>query len=67
MTEYPLLNAIIFAALGVALFAAGFSIVCRILPFDLKKDIGEERNTAAAIVIAGITLGIAWIIATTMH
>jgi putative membrane protein len=67
MTEYPLLNAAIFAALGVTLFAIGFSIVSKLLPFDLKKDIAEGRNTAAAIVIAAITLGMAWIIATTMH
>ena len=67
MTEYPLLNAIIFAALGVTIFAVGFSIVSKLLPFDLKKDIQEDRNVAAAIVIAGLTLGIAWIVATTMH
>jgi putative membrane protein len=67
MTEYPLLNAILFAALGIAVFAVAFSIVTRLLPFDLKRDIAQERNTAAAIVIAAIALGLAWIIATTMH
>jgi uncharacterized membrane protein YjfL (UPF0719 family) len=67
MTEYPLLNAILFASLGVAVFAVAFSIVSRILPFDLKKDVAEDRNVAAAIVIAAFALGLAWIVATTMH
>ena len=67
MTEYPLLNALIFAALGLTVFAVAFSIVSKLLPFDLKKDIAEDRNTAAAIVIAALILGLAWIIATTMH
>jgi putative membrane protein len=67
MTDYPLVNALIFASLGVAVFAVAFSIVSKLLPFDLKKDIAQERNVAAAIVIAGVALGIAWIVATTMH
>ena len=42
MTEYPLLNALIFAALGVTVFAVAFSIVSKLLPFDLKKDISRR-------------------------
>ncbi len=67
MTDYPLVNALIFATLGITVFAVAFSIVSRILPFDLKRDILEQGNVAAAIVIAGVALGIAWIVATTMH
>ena len=67
MTEYPILNALIFTTLGVAAFGVGFSIVSKLLPFDLKKEIVEERNVAAAILAAAFALGVCWIVAATMH
>jgi putative membrane protein len=67
MTEYPVVNALIFAFVGVAAFAIAFSVVSRILPFDIKQEIVRERNIAAAIVTGALTLGLAWIIAATMH
>ena len=67
MTDFPLLNALIFAALGIIVFGVAFSIVSRLLPFDLRKQIVEERNVAAAIVAGAVALGICWIIAATMH
>jgi len=67
MTDFPLLNALIFGALGIIVFGVAFSIVSRLLPFDLRKQIVEERNVAAAIVAGAVALGICWIIAATMH
>ncbi|HEY2013945.1 MAG TPA: DUF350 domain-containing protein [Bryobacteraceae bacterium] len=67
MTEYPILNALIFSGLGIAVFVAAFSIVSKLAPFDLWKEIVQERNVAAAILAAAVALGICWIIAATMH
>jgi len=67
MTEYPILNALIFAALGVAAFAFAFFIVMKTLPFDLRKEIVGERNVAAAVLAGGVALGLGWIIAAAMH
>jgi uncharacterized membrane protein YjfL (UPF0719 family) len=67
MTEYPILNALIFAVLGVAVFVAAFSIVAKIVPFNLRKEIVEERNVAAAVLAGALALGLGWIIAATMH
>ncbi len=67
MTDFPLLNALIFAALGIFVFGVAFSIVSRLFPFDLWKQIVEEKNVAAAIVAGAVALGICWIIAATMH
>jgi uncharacterized membrane protein YjfL (UPF0719 family) len=39
----------------------------KVAPFDLWKEIVEERNVAAAILAGAVALGICWIIATTMH
>jgi uncharacterized membrane protein YjfL (UPF0719 family) len=67
MTEFPILNALIFAALGVVLFIIAFSIVVKLWPIDLWKEIAQERNVAAGILAGAVALGLCWIIAATMH
>lgn len=67
MTDIPPLNAVIFAVLGIVVFAIAFPIVMRLLPFQLRKEVVEERNVAAAIVVGAIALGLCWIIAATIH
>jgi uncharacterized membrane protein YjfL (UPF0719 family) len=67
MTEFPILNALIFAGLGVLVFVAAFSLAIKLAPLDLWKEIKEERNLAAAILAAGAALAIGWIVAAAMH
>jgi len=67
MTDIPLLNGLIFAALGVLLFVIAFSLIVKLAPLDLWKEVGQERNVAAAILAAAVALGICWIIAATLH
>lgn len=67
MTDIPLLNGLIFAGLGVVLFVIAFSLVVRLSPLNLWKEIGEQRNVAAAILAGAVALGICWIIAATLH
>ena len=67
MTEFPILNALIFAALGVLVFVIAFSLVIRLAQVDLWKEIKQERNVAAAILAGAVALGLCWIIAATMH
>ncbi len=67
MTDFPPLNALIFASLGVLAFFAAFAIAIRLAPFDVWKQVVEERNTATAIMAAAVALGLCWIIAAAMH
>jgi putative membrane protein len=67
MTEYPVVNALIFAGLGVLVFVAAFCIVAKLAPLDLWKEIVHEHNVAAAILAGAVALGLCWIIAATMH
>jgi uncharacterized membrane protein YjfL (UPF0719 family) len=67
MTDIPVVNGIIFAALGIVVFVVAFSLVIRLSPLNLWKQIGEERNVAAAILAGAVALGICWIIAATLH
>jgi uncharacterized membrane protein YjfL (UPF0719 family) len=65
--EYPLINSVVYTITGVVLFLAAFFAVGKWLPFDLRKEIIQERNVAAAIIIAGTAIALAIIIAATMH
>jgi uncharacterized membrane protein YjfL (UPF0719 family) len=67
MTEFPFLNALVFAALGILVFVIAFAIVAKLAPFRLWKEIVEERNVAAAILAGAVALGLCWIIASAMH
>jgi uncharacterized membrane protein YjfL (UPF0719 family) len=67
VTDFAPLNALIFAALGVAAFLAACAIASKLAPFPVWKQVVEERNVAAAIVVAGAMLAIGWIIAAAMH
>jgi putative membrane protein len=67
MTDYPLVNALVFATLGIAVFAVAFSILAKLAPFSLWKQLAEERNLAVAIFAGAVALGLCWIIAATMH
>ncbi len=67
MTDVPLLNALLFASLGIVVFAAAFAILSRLAPFQLWKEIVEEHNVAAAILAGAVALGLCWIIASAMH
>jgi uncharacterized membrane protein YjfL (UPF0719 family) len=67
VTDVPLLNALLFAALGVGLYVIALAALVKLPPFDLWKQIVTERNVAAGIVAGAVALGLAWIIAATMH
>ena len=67
MTDYPVINGLIFSGLGVIVFVVAFSLVIKLAPLNLWKQIVEERNIAAAILAGAVALGICWIVAATMH
>lgn len=57
-----LLTTAIFVALGLIVFAAAFFIIVRVVPFSVKKEIEEDQNTALAVLIGSIIIGISIII-----
>jgi putative membrane protein len=67
MTDVPVLNAVIFACLGIGVFVVAFAAMIKIAPFDVWKAVGEDRNIAAAILAGAVALGLCWIVAATMH
>jgi uncharacterized membrane protein YjfL (UPF0719 family) len=62
-----LINSVVYALLGIIIFVAGFIIVDKLTPYDLWKQLVEEKNVALAIVVGAAALGICQIIAAAIH
>lgn len=62
-----LVSALAFSGLGLVLFAVAFLIIVKVTPFSLRKEIEEDQNTALAIIIASVILGIALIVSSAIH
>ncbi len=62
-----LFNALVFAALGLGIFAAAFAIIDRLTPYHLWNEIVHERNTALAILVGAVSIGLCIIIAAAVH
>ena len=66
-TDYPLINAVIFAALGILIFVIAFVIIDKLTPYHLWKEIVEDQNTALAILVGAMSIGMCIIIAAAVH
>ena len=56
-------SSIVYVILGMVVFGIGFSIINRIVPFSIRKEIEEDQNTSLGIIIGSVILGLAIIIA----
>ena len=57
-----LVAAAVFAVLGIVLFIAAFFLFDRLTPGLLWKEVIEEHNTALAILIGAVAIGLSIII-----
>ena len=55
--------ALVYSALGVAVFAVGFAVTDKLTPYDLWKELVEKQNRALGTVVAGIAVALGLIIA----
>lgn len=53
----------LWSALGIALFAAAIWLMDKVTPFSLRKEIEQDQNVAAAIVMGSVLIGLAIIVA----
>ena len=58
-----LLAVVVFSVIGIVAFIGGLFLVEKLTPFSLNQEILEEHNTAVAIVLGAIIIGISLIIA----
>ena len=56
-------SAVVYGVLGIAMFAIALKVIVKVSPFAVRKEIEEDQNTALALVIASIFVGLAIIVA----
>jgi putative membrane protein len=70
MTDFHpgyLINAIVYSILGIIIFVLAFIVVDKMTPYDLWREICENRNTALAIMVGAMSIGVCIIIAAAVH
>jgi uncharacterized membrane protein YjfL (UPF0719 family) len=61
------ISSLLYSFVGVLVFWISFLVIDRFTPYHLWKEIIEEKNTALAIVVGGIAIGICIIVAAAIH
>ena len=59
--------ALVFALIGIVVFVGAFVLIDRLTPYDLWKEIVEEKNLALAVLVGAMSIGICIIIAAAVH
>ena len=67
MNPIVIANSVIYALIGIVIFVVGFIVVDKLTPYDLWKQLVEEKNLALAIVVGCAALGVCIIIAAAIH
>jgi uncharacterized membrane protein YjfL (UPF0719 family) len=56
-----------YTVFGIIVFGVAFWLITKLVPFSMRKEIEDDQNTALAILIGAVLLGLAIIIASTIH
>lgn len=59
--------ALVFAFVGIGVFVLAFAIIDRLTPYDLWKEIVQEKNMALAVLVGALSIGVCIIIAAAVH
>ena len=62
-----ILGTVLYVVIGVFVLWLAFLIIDKITPYDLWKEICEQRNMALAIVVAGMFIALGLIVAAAIH
>ena len=60
-------NALVFAIIGIVIFIGAFVIVDKMTPYDLWKEVVENKNVALAVLLGSMSIGLCIIIAAAVH
>ena len=62
-----ILSTLIYGVIGIVLAVIGFKVFDLAIKANIEKEIFENKNMAAAILAGSVVLGIALIVAATIH
>jgi len=59
--------AVVFALIGIVILLGSFVAIDRLTPYTLWKELIDDQNTALAILLGALALGISIIVAAAIH
>jgi len=62
-----LVGTLVYSAIGVVVMFVAFVLIDKLTPYDLWKELCENRNQPVATLAAAICLGVSIIIAAAIH
>ncbi len=62
-----IIASLVYSLIGILLFGVCFWIISKVSPFSIRKELEEDQNTALAIVIGSIIIGLGLIISAAIH
>lgn len=60
---FHVISTVIFASIGLVLFAISWWIIEKVTPFSIRKEIQEDQNVALGVILGSIFIAIALIVA----
>jgi putative membrane protein len=57
---------LLYTVFGMLVFGVSFVVIVRFVPFSVRKEIEEDQNTALAILLGAVFIGLAIIIGSTV-
>jgi uncharacterized membrane protein YjfL (UPF0719 family) len=63
----PMIAALVYATIGLLIFGVAFVVVDRLTPYQLWKEIIDEKNSALAIVVGAVAIGISIIVSSAIR
>lgn len=60
-------STVVYTLFGLVVFAIAFAAIVKLSPFSIRKELEADHNTALAILISSVILGLAIIIAAAVH
>jgi putative membrane protein len=60
-------STVVYTIFGIIIFALAFWAMVKISPFSIRKELETDHNTAVAILMASVIIGLALIISAALH
>ena len=67
MEWQPILDSLIYSAVGVVIMLVFFWLIELILPFSIRKEIEEDQNTALGIILGAFIIAFSLIVSTAIQ
>lgn len=67
MTANAVVGALVFSAIGFALFGLAFFLIVKVAPFSIRKEIEDDQNISLGIIIGAVIIGISMIISSAIQ